>query len=95
MKLYLQNSHGEIRRIDKLKTVQSVLPKDTDYSRRLLLCSQNKIPFEPYVLSMKGDSFENFKFLVGDAKPVVPVMEYRIFDETELCLLRIVKDGKE
>jgi len=95
MKLYLQNSHGEIRRVDKLKRIQDILPKDTDYSRRLLLCSQNKIPFEPYVLSMKGEQFSEFMQMVGDAKPTVPVLEYRIFDETELCLLRIIKDGKE
>ena len=93
MRLYLQNTHGTIRRVDKLKSVLPLLPKDTDFSRRVLLCSQNKIPFEPYVLLMKEGEFKSFMNLVGDAKPASPVVEYRVFDDSEICLLRIVKDG--
>jgi len=95
MKCYLQNSHGEIRRVDKIKAIQSVLPKDSDYSRRVLLCSQNGIPFQPYILEMNNEEFKGFMVLAGDAKPTNSgIRVYQIFDNAGIIILNIVNYGK-
>lgn len=94
MKCYLQNTQGTIRRVDKLKELQDSLPKDSDYSRRVLLCQQNNLPWEPYILQMSRVDFAHFQCQIGDAKPKAEVQEYRVFDQSEVCLLRIINNGK-
>lgn len=94
MKCYLQNTQGTIRRVDKLKELQDSLPKDSDYSRRVLLCQQNNLPWEPYILQMSRADFAHFQYQIGDAKPKAVVQEYRVFDQSEVCLLRIINNGK-
>lgn len=94
MKCYLQNTQGTIRRVDKLKELQDSLPKDSDYSRRVLLCQQNNLPWEPYILQMSRADFAHFQSQIGDAKPKAVVKEYRVFDQSEVCLLRIINNGK-
>lgn len=94
MKCYLQNTQGTIRRVDKLKELQDSLPKDSDYSRRVLLCQQNNLPWEPYTLQMSRADFAHFQCQIGDAKPKAEVQEYRVFDQSEVCLLRIINNGK-
>lgn len=94
MKCYLQNTQGTIRRVDKLKELQDSLPKDSDYSRRVLLCQQNNLPWEPYILQMSRADFAHFQCQIGDAKPKAVVQEYKVFDQSEVCLLRIINNGK-
>ena len=94
MKCYLQNTQGTIRRVDKLKELQDSLPKDSDYSRRVLLCQQNNLPREPYILQLSRADFAHFHCQIGDAKPKAEVQEYRVFDQSEVCLLRIINNGK-
>jgi len=94
MKCYLQNTQGTIRRVDKIKEIQESLPKDSDYSRRVVLCQQNNLPWQPYVLEMNKSDFRHFQCQIGDAKPKTVVQEYRVFDQSEVCLLRIINNGR-
>lgn len=94
MKCYLQNTQGTIRRVDKLKELQKHLPKDSDYSRRIVLCQQNKLSWQPFILQMSQAAFAHFQCQIGDAKPKANVQEYRVFDQSEVCVLRIVNNGK-
>lgn len=94
MKCYLQNTQGTIRRVDKLKELQEHLPKDSDYSRRVVLCQQNNLSWQPYVLEMNRAAFAHFQCQIGDMKPKAVVQEYRVFDQSEVCILRIVNNGR-
>ena len=58
MKCYLQNYCGTVFRADKIKWLKELLPKPTDISRRIILCQQNKIQFQPYELRLVETDFE-------------------------------------
>lgn len=93
MKCYLINTHGSLRRVDKIKSIQDVLPKDTDYSRRVLLCSQNNLPFQPYNLEMNNSDFAELRKLVGDYS-ANRLENYQVFDNTGIIILNIINNGK-
>lgn len=91
VKLFVKNTHNEIRRVDKLSGgVIEKFPKNTDYARRLLLCTQLQKPYFPYELKLNEDEFREFQIKIGDGtkgKYYVPKGLYSIVNDRGLTML--------
>lgn len=91
MKCYLQNHCGTVFRADKIKWLKELLPKPTDISRRIILCQQNKIQFQPYELRLVETDFEKLKTHLGDTNHGAVV--YHLFTNDNMIICNIFEYG--
>lgn len=75
--------------MDKLSGgVIEKFPKNTDYARRLLLCTQLQKPYFPYELKLNEDEFREFQIKIGDGGIYyVPKGLYSIVNDRGLTML--------
>lgn len=96
LKLFVKNTHNEIRRVDKLSgPIMKSFPKVADYVRRNLLCVQGKIPYYPYKLLLTKEEFNQFQSLIGDKQDNARKPFYTIVDENGIAMLVVEQENNQ